>query len=80
MPAFLNNLFYFVETKCILIWLFLILHVLFQHWTTTFPVSAGESVTLHCVQPAEVCVRRSTHLVPPYHPLLISYSLRCHVK
>ena len=32
------------------------------------------------VQPAEVCERRSPSLVPQYHPLLFSYSLRCHVK
>ena len=26
------------------------------------------------------CVRRSSHLVPPYHVLLFTNSLRCHVK
>ena len=26
------------------------------------------------------CVRRSSRLVPPYHLLLFSYSLRCHIK
>ena len=29
---------------------------------------------------AEMFFVRSPHLVPPYHSLLFSYSLRCHVK
>ena len=32
------------------------------------------------IQPAEVCARHSPCLVPPYHPLLFSYCLHCHVK
>ena len=32
----------------IFIWPFLILHILLQHWHTTFLALAGESITLHC--------------------------------
>ena len=64
------------------IWLFLILHMLLQHWPSIVFVLAGESVMLRCDSRASCTTSWSVcrWLVPPYHPLLFSYSLRCHEK
>ena len=40
--------FYFAETKYTLIWLFLILHMLLQHWPSICFALPGECVMLHC--------------------------------
>ena len=63
---FLSRFFLFCWNQVYtFIWLFLILHMLLQHWPTTFLVLAGESVTLHCdsrplCAAAEVCETQLT--------------------
>ena len=79
------NIYFFLICWNKVFELFLILHMLSQHWPATFVVLAGESVTLHCDSRPSCTTSwsvwaSSARLVPPYHPLLFSYSLRCHVK